>query len=720
MTVKTMEVNPRTFTVSGEDIHLYLHTYGTVGIVSDIQISLVPKVPWSQWIVSFPSWEEAANGDLLVFGIPVILFKNEERLNRLMARCEEIGIGVANPHIWDMQEGGRSYSHDRLWDLERSFKPVKPEEAGGSVLRASYLLQDDTIRSSIVIFISGVLRMSRSSVCFGGVVVERKQPCTLRDGTVLYADIYRPDEPEKEYPVLLMRQPYGRAIASTVSHAHPLWYAQHGYIVVIQDVRGRGDSQGEFIPFIHEAQDGYDAVEWAAKLPGSTGRVGMYGFSYQGSTQWAAASAHPPHLKAIAPAMCAADLYHGMFYPHGRFAIREHLPWAYQLARDTARRLGDSEAERYCTQMMRSPDALIWQLPVLGEHHPVLRKYFPAYFEWCEHSGYDAYWAERDWLPKVKERPVPSLQIGGWYDVFLMGTMQSYEALQQEPGSPELFHRLIVGPWTHIPWGRKAGGVDHGDQADGDIHLEQVRWFDYWLKDKRDAELFHEPAIRYFERGSNVWRHSDRTSLMQPAAESSLWYLQGGEKPANGALGGGSLSPEEPGGAPSVPDVFVYDARLPMSLESYLPLDRSPAQDRYEILVYTSEPLESPMHILGSPKATIYFQTLGGPTDLVATLSVVLPDGTARFLAVGRTELSREQVEGWGKAEISLRPCALHLDRGSSIRLELTGSGFPLFARHPNHADADLHRAGAESLRIATVAVGSQSGMASFIALPNL
>ncbi|MGF9712411.1 hypothetical protein [Paenibacillus naphthalenovorans] len=133
MTVKTMEVNPRTFTVSGEDIHLYLHTYGTVGIVSDIQISLVPKVPWSQWIVSFPSWEEAANGDLLVFGIPVILFKNEERLNRLMARCEEIGIGVSNPHTWDMQEGGRSYSHDRLWDLERSFKPVKPEEAGGSV-----------------------------------------------------------------------------------------------------------------------------------------------------------------------------------------------------------------------------------------------------------------------------------------------------------------------------------------------------------------------------------------------------------------------------------------------------------------------------------------------------------------------------------------------------------------------------------------------------------
>lgn len=561
--------------------------------------------------------------------------------------------------------------------------------------------------------------MSQSTVRFGGVAVERKQPCTMRDGTVLYADIYRPDEPEKEYPVLLMRQPYGRAIASTVSHAHPLWYAQHGYIVVIQDVRGRGDSEGEFIPFIYEAQDGYDAVEWAAELPGATGRVGMYGFSYQGSTQWAAASEHPPHLTAIAPAMCAADLYHGMFYPHGRFAIREHLPWAYQLARDTARRLGDQETEQACTQMMRSPDSSIWQLPILGDHHPVLRKYFPDYFEWCEHTEYDLYWAERDWLPKAVESPIPTLHIGGWYDVFLMGTLQSYETLLQVPRSPELFHRLVVGPWTHIPWGRKAGGVDHGHQADGDIHLEQVRWFEYWLKDKKDIELFNEPAIRYFERESNVWRHSDQASLTQPADGSSLWHLKGTEKPANGALGGGRLTNAEAEVTESIPDVFVYDARLPMSLESYLPLDRSAAQDRYEILVYTSEPLESPMHVLGSPKVTVHVQTLGGPTDLIATLSVVMPDGTARFLTVGRTELSGEPGDGWGTAEITLRPCAIQFPKGSSLRLELTGSAFPLFTRHPNHAEADLHHAGAQTLQIATVAVFSKPGMTSFIALPN-
>jgi len=178
---------------------------------------------------------------------------------------------------------------------------------------------------------------------FAGVTVERNIPCTMRDGTVLYADIYRPNTTE-QFPVLLMRQPYGRAIASTVSHAHPVWYARQGFIVVIQDVRGKWDSEGEYVPFIHDAEDGYDTVEWAAALPGSNGKVGMYGFSYQGSTQWAAASAAPPSLKAIAPAKCGADLSHGMFYPHGRSLLREHLPWAYQLARDHARRLGAAAA----------------------------------------------------------------------------------------------------------------------------------------------------------------------------------------------------------------------------------------------------------------------------------------------------------------------------------------------------------------------------------------
>lgn len=560
--------------------------------------------------------------------------------------------------------------------------------------------------------------MNQSETRFGGVVIERKRPCVTRDGVTLYADIYRPEGPG-DFPVLLMRQPYGRAIASTVSHAHPVWYAQRGYMVVIQDVRGRGDSEGTFVPFIYEAQDGYDAVEWAAALPNSNGRVGMYGFSYQGSTQWAAASMRPPHLVAIAPAMCAVDLYHGMFYPHGRFAIREHLPWAFQLARDTARRAGDSEAEQFCTQVMRSPGEFISKLPVL-EEHPVLSKYFPTYYEWCLHTEYDDYWAERSWLPSVAEHPIPSLHIGGWYDGFLMGTLQSYDVLQRSPRSRALFHRLIVGPWAHIPWGRKAGGVDHGPFADGDIHLEQIRWFDYWLKDKKDIELFDQPSIRYFELESKQWRTMGQTSPFRPNETVSRWYIGVSEKPSNGALGGGRLIETVSGISSAAADVFVYDARLPMSLESSLPLDRSAAQDRYEILVYTSAPLKEPLNIFGSPKVSVRYQTLGGPTDLTAMLSVVLPDGTSRFLSVGRKQICAEQgTEGWEAIEISLQPCAAEFQAGSSIRLELTGSAFPFFVRHPNGcADEDIHQVGAERLQIATVAICSYEQGASFVELP--
>lgn len=549
------------------------------------------------------------------------------------------------------------------------------------------------------------------SASFGGVTIERKVPCATRDGVTLYADVYRPSAPG-EYPVLLMRQPYGRAIASTVSHAHPVWYAHHGYIVVIQDVRGRGDSEGEFVPFLHEAEDGYDAVEWAASLPFSNGRVGMYGFSYQGCTQWAAASLHPPHLVAIAPSMCAADLYHGMFYPYGRFAIREHLPWAFQLARDEARRRGDRETEQLCTHVMRNPEELIRRLPVL-EQHPVLSEYFPYYYEWCGHPEYDGYWERRNWLPAIVDNPVPSLQIGGWYDGFLMGTLQSYEALQRAPRRRELFHRLIIGPWAHIPWGRKAGGTDHGPLADGNIHLEQVQWFDYWLKGKRDKELFEAPPIRYFELASNRWRTCEQTSPFRPRPTSSRWYISGSEKPANGALGGGRLT-DIPKTASAAPDVFVYDARLPMPCESVLPVDRSAVQDRFEILVYTSERLAETLHVFGAPTLSIRYQTMGGPTDLVAVLTMLTPDGTSRFLSVGRAEIGSEEeadAEGWRRVEIRMRPFAAEFRSGTSIRLELTGSAFPLFVRHPNGIPAaEIHRVGPDGLRIATVAVCSSGG----------
>ncbi|UVI29319.1 CocE/NonD family hydrolase [Paenibacillus spongiae] len=549
---------------------------------------------------------------------------------------------------------------------------------------------------------------------FGDVILERDRSCIMRDGTVLYADIYRP-EAEGPHPVLLMRQPYGKRIASTVTYAHPVWYAKQGYIVVIQDVRGRGISEGEFEPFIREAEDGWDTVEWAAGLPDSNGRVGMYGFSYQGFTQWAAASEKPPRLAAIAPGMCGADVYGGMIYPQGRLAIWEHLPWAYQLARDAARRAGDPSVEEACTSVRRGPShEMLLHLPVAGEH-PILSRYFPAYREWCSHPHYDEYWESRNLMPKLADSPVPALHIGGWYDLFLMGTMRMFDAIGR--GNPT--HRLIVGPWDHIPWGRRAGGVDHGAEACGDIHLKQLRWFDYWLKDKGDAGSPEAPAIEYFELGGNRWRSLERgVSPFGSGLEAERRFLRGSAVPANGASGGGRLADAAAGADEGSVDVFVYDSRLPMPLDSYLPQDRSEIEDRFEMLVFTSEPAERCFRVFGAPRVRLQVQADDGPTDLIAVLSAVYPDGASRFLSVGREEIGKGESGEWETVEIELRPVAMAFDAGLSVRLELTGSAFPVFVRHPGGVPPeDIHRVGPERLNVVSVAVKS-GGAVSYLELP--
>ncbi|MEK5643760.1 MULTISPECIES: CocE/NonD family hydrolase [Paenibacillus] len=552
---------------------------------------------------------------------------------------------------------------------------------------------------------------------FGHVKVERKAACVMRDGITLYADIYRPAE-EGTYPVLLMRHPYGRKIASTVTYAHPVWYAARGYIVVIQDVRGRGDSEGEFTPFVSEAEDGYDTVEWAAGLEGASGKVGMYGFSYQGATQWAAASQHPPHLAAIAPAMTAADLYHGWMYTFGSFDLQSCLPWAYQLARDTARRKGDTEAEAACSRVMSDPSGVLAQLP-LAQGHPLLEAYLPAYFDWLGHPAYDEYWSRLNWLDAFKEQPVPALHIAGWYDFLLEGTLQSYNALQAQESRPDCFHRLVVGPWTHIPWGRKAGGTDYGPKADGNIHLEQLAWFDYWLKGEGGSALKERQPVRYYEAGSGVWVEAE--AYPAGVEGDSRWYLTGTRLPANGASGGGRLAADagvEPGRAA---DVFVYDARLPMPLRSVLPQDRSAQQDRFEILVYTGEPAGAPLRILGAPEVTVSCQVMDGPTDLTAILTQVTPAGEARFLSVGRTEIGASGgISGWETVTIRMRPLAAELPAGSMLRLELSGSAYPLLLRHPNGIPLqEAASQGPDALQIATVAVDA-SGGASWLQLPIL
>src|SRR6204780_1254809 len=179
--------------------------------------------------------------------------------------------------------------------------------------------------------------------CGSGVRLERGLKCRLADRIALVSDHYYPAG-EGPWPTLLMRQPYGRDIASTVVYAHPVWFARHGYHVAIQDVRGRGGSEGAFYPFRHEGPDGAATIEWLRDHPASNGRIGMYGFSYQGATQLLAAAEQPEGLKCIAPHMTAVDLYHGWFYHHGALRLSSSLGWGIQMLREDARRLGLREA----------------------------------------------------------------------------------------------------------------------------------------------------------------------------------------------------------------------------------------------------------------------------------------------------------------------------------------------------------------------------------------
>ncbi len=224
---------------------------------------------------------------------------------------------------------------------------------------------------------TGAKRLNHRIDCGGGVTLERGVACRMSDGTLLRSDHYYAAGGEPQ-PTLLMRQPYGRDIASTVVYAHPIWFARQGYNVVIQDVRGRGDSEGSFYPFRHEAKDGAETIAWLRSRPECNGRIGMYGFSYQGATQLLAAAEQPEGLACIAPAMTASDLYNGWFYHHGALRLASSLGWGLQMLKEDARRLGLHDAsaklEAAWSNVRSQPSLLPY-----GNHPAIVDPELPSY-----------------------------------------------------------------------------------------------------------------------------------------------------------------------------------------------------------------------------------------------------------------------------------------------------------------------------------------------------
>lgn len=525
------------------------------------------------------------------------------------------------------------------------------------------------------------------------VRVESEVKVVMRDGVALIADVYRPEGGDR-YPVLLTRTPYDRRGYPEVGPA----LASHGYVVVLQDTRGRYASEGVFYPFRNEAADGYDTVEWAAALPCSNGRVGTFGGSYVGATQLLAASARPPHLVAIHPALTASDYYEGWTYQGGALMQWFISSWASGLAEDTLQRRSTELA---------SPRTWVETLPVEGYRvlePPPMSELAPYYRDWLAHETADDYWRAVRVKDHYGDMTVKGLHQAGWHDIFSRGSIENYVGMRAGVATPEARagQRLIVGPWGHTPTlaEGKVGDVRFGNGARIDDEDMLLKWADWSLKGVPNEYATGAP-VRLFIMGENVWRDEQEFPLAR--ARSTRYYLHAA-KGANSARGDGRLSPDRP--RQQGRDRFEYDPANPVRTlggrlccgKAFLPYhpgpaDQRPNESRNDVLVYSTGLLAKDTEVTGFITAEVWAASSAVDTDFTAMLVDVDPSGYARYLADGilrgRYRSSRDRAEPLQpgrieKYEIDLGATANVFKAGHQLRLYVSSSNFPRFDRNLN------------------------------------
>ncbi len=505
-----------------------------------------------------------------------------------------------------------------------------------------------------------------ASASTGGVTLAQGVVATMRDGTQLVADVYQP-EGDGPFPVLLIRTPYDRLRDAPAA----IDAARRRYIVVVQDVRGRHASKGEWTPFEHESADGYDTVEWAAALRGSNGKVGMMGSSYGGATQLLAAVARPPHLAAIAPDATASDYHDGWVYQGGALELGFVATWTRFLALDTLdRRLASGNA---LDSDKRLPLSRLTALETgtSGDLAPYVR-------EWLTHPTDDAFWQGISIEPRYGAIRIPVLHSGGWYDVFLRGTLRGYAGLKAHGGQ-----RLVIGPHDHM-WSR--GEVDFG--AEADHGPDTLGWFDAVL---RGAPAHEEKPVQLFVMGANVWRGEDDWPL--PRARETRYRLR-----ANGVLS--TVEPRD-----DAPDSFVYDPGNPVPTRGggtccdaeHFPggaFDQRTIEARPDVLVYATPAMTAAMEVTGPVSVELFVSSTARDTDFTAKLVDIWPNGFVQNLTDGivrmRYRASREAMFlSPGQvypARIDLAGTSNVFLPGHKLALEISSSNFPRFDRNLNTA----------------------------------
>jgi putative CocE/NonD family hydrolase len=552
---------------------------------------------------------------------------------------------------------------------------------------------------------------------FDQIVIEHDVAVPMRDGTILRANVYRPAT-GGPFPVALTRLPYGKDFAAGTSFLDPARLARAGYIVVVQDVRGRYTSAGTFRPFEDEFADGYDTVQWAAQLPAADGQVAMWGLSYFGVTQWQAATMQPPALRALTLGIAPGEHRNGVTFRGGAREWGLGLAWPLTaIAADSLiRTYGNDPAtlRQHVGALVGAIDAIpqdYARLPLTDMRDDGAVVGFAT--DWLRRPLHDPFWDRLRIDGRRGEFALPTLHFGGWYDCFLGETIRQYEATRDDAAAHgRRAPRLIIGPWTHGRFDHVVGEIDFGLASNGafrggrgDLTALHQRWFDAILKGD-EAGLASEPPVQLFVMGENRWREYERWPI--PGAQEERWFLGSGGH-ANGRHGDGTLARDTPQGAPD--DQFVYDPASPVGTRGGATLlhpafargavDQGPNEDRPDILCYTSAPFDAPYTIIGPLSVTLFAASSAPDTDFVARLVDLWPDGRAIGIADGIIRASaRASYPASGQLTptaptpiepgriyeytIDLWATALTVLPGHRLRVEITSSNFPRWDRNLN------------------------------------
>ena len=521
----------------------------------------------------------------------------------------------------------------------------------------------------------------------------------MRDNIRLDTNVFYPAGSAR-FPAVMVRTPYGKGADLPAGYQS---FINHGYAVVMQDVRGRYGSGGVFDVLNQEGPDGYDTLNWIAAQPWSDGKVGMIGGSYVGIAQWRVALLNNPHLKAIFPVVAGADEYFDRYYSQGGAVKLGHrLLWMSQNL--TPAGAAKPKFSDY-----------IYHLPLRTVDRSATRQRLGFYQTILNHPTYDSFWKNLSVRENIDRVHVPVFAVGGWYDNFAESDLEAFSALHKLYGRLDDKHRIMIGPWAHN-MSTPFPGVTYGDDSSSPIRSYQIEWFDHWLKGapedarRSSPEAWHavraevdEAPVHIFVMGVNRWRDEPDWPLAR--AKSTALYLTS-ERAANSLSGDGGLQwkPEQAKTLDTSTDSFVYDPRNPVptlggavccdpKIFPWGPLDQRPVEKRKDVLVYTSAPMKQDLEVTGPIRVVLYASTSVLDTDFTAKLVDVFPSGEARNLSDGILRIRYRH--GLDKAELAepgkVYPLVIDVGvtsnvflAGHAIRVEISSSNFPRFDRNPN------------------------------------